>query len=448
MRISKTIQRILLIIVVVTLFVGGTLLFRYCFTGATVSDSFKYHIKQLQEEGDNVDMVFIGGSRTYRSFNPSIFDKALGIKNTTNCGSPSQRPILSYYVTKDMLEKFSPKYAVIGVSYNGLMFEQSPHTMYMAINRISPMNRIKCLYDNYGFSKGLMVLSGKSEFDSVMEGPGELRKNIKEKKSKRAGEDDEKEGRGYVGSKTRNTPGGVTYSFNAEERCFNESEMQLKSFEYLKKTIELCQSQGIKVYLVSGPCTMMNIYKVENYQGAVDFYHELANDYGIKYFNLNYMKGRENILTDDMFMDHMHVNYWGGQITSKFFAQVLKDDLTGKDTSHYFYRNLKDLKRDVHRIPGCTMQLVKEGDMVKIQVKCFHNEGVTPEYRLLATSGEDPNTAQFQEIHAWSVGQEYSYSIEELQKYTNVKLEAKTGEDGETVAFVVKSLERVIDEEQ
>ena len=50
-------------------------------------------------ESEPIDLAFIGGSITYKSFVPEIWDEALGL-HSFNFGSSAQTPDASYYLLR------------------------------------------------------------------------------------------------------------------------------------------------------------------------------------------------------------------------------------------------------------------------------------------------------------------------------------------------------------
>src|SRR5437870_3052083 len=67
-----------------------------------------------QQKKNSIDLLFLGSSHCYRSFNPAIFDEKLGT-NSFNMASPSQSPLTSYYVLKEVLKRQSPKIVILEV---------------------------------------------------------------------------------------------------------------------------------------------------------------------------------------------------------------------------------------------------------------------------------------------------------------------------------------------
>ena len=405
-------------------------------------------MRELEKEGENVDMVFIGGSRTYRSFDTKIFDDELDLENTLNQGCPAQRTTFSYYLLKDTLERFHPKYVVIGSTYNGMIYEQDTRDMLYNLDRLNLKNKLECVLDHYGFNLGVQVLIERQHYINNLY-PSKIKRNITEKNTFSKGEPI-KDGAvvrpsGYRGEHDSIEPGSVTFEYGTTSGNFDKKEINDRQFEYYDKMVKLCKEKGIKVILVSGPCSLMNVYRTINYQGAVDYYTEYAKENGITYYNLNYIKDREKIFPDEMFIDKLHLNYEGGKRASEIFVKIIKDEIAGKDTSHYFYKDLDDLKKDVKRIPTCSCGVSCEAGKIIVRATSFHNDDVTPKYRLLvAKPTESGEEEKYSVIANWSTKDKWVFTLDGLKEYKHIKLEASTGAKDDIKAFAVKNLKEVI----
>ena len=440
MRTSNKFKRILLPLLVAIFFMAGVFAMRFLLTDATGTEILRYGLSQIDAAGEDVDMLMIGGSRTYRSLDPDIFEEELGLTNAINQGTPSQRPLLSYYLLESFLKKYHPKYLILGATYNGLTFSQDPHTLYYAIDRLDLESRFKCAIDHFGINDGLLTLAGKSEYMDNMS-ISSMINNVKSKITRSNGIDDIQNSvlkdNGYKGSLYQCTPGSITFEYDKPNRDFSTDLIKEEAFEYYDKIVKTCQAQGVEVILFSGPCSMRNIYGIPNYQQATDFYTEYAEKNGIKYFNLNYIKNREELFSDDMFEDYMHLNYYGSQKCSKLFAKILKEHLNGENTDHYFYKNVDELKSDVNRIVSCACKVTCDNDFYLIQCKTLHNEGIQPEYRLLATKDNDEGTQpkEYVDLRGWDYADSFKIPCEELDEYLNIKVEARINDNDNNCAF-------------
>lgn len=432
MQTSKNVfKRILLVILTMMFFVAGVVTFRFALTKVTVTDAVNWHMSQIEEKNENIDMFFVGGSRTYRSFYPSYFSKALGYKTIVNYGTPSQRPKLSYYLARELLKKNKPKVIVIGSTFNGLMYTQDPHSFFFAQNRLGLISQIECAIDHFGFNTGLLSLTGKSEYANNLI-YSKIAYNISEKKKYKSGEMEEEMGDGHVASDISLKDGNINFE---KRSIYRESDIKEDAEEYFYKLVDMCIESGAKVYLVTGPCSLNNVYRIKEYQKSIDFYKEIAEEKGIKYFNMNYIKDRDKLLPDNSFMDETHVNKKGGITTSEILSKVIFDDLHGKDTDHYFYKDLEELKSTIKRIPAIKTKCEKQNESTRISVLSIRNSDVTPLYRV---RGKRKNK-DYEVIHDWTTNSKFWIKNNDIKKYEEIRVEAKTNKNypNEIIAYSI-----------
>lgn len=433
MKESKKKNRILIPILIAVMFVALLLSLRWAIMPYTVTHAYVEHTHDLEKAGKNSDMIFIGASRTYRGFDPEVFEKELGLENVLNDGTPAQRMIFSYYMLKDTFEHFQPKYVILGATYNGLLYKQVPENFVWGMDRLSLSNRLECANKIYGLGEGLMVVAGKSEFikDSNW---ANIFKNIYRKIGHRSQDlsDDTQicKVNGYVGSYKTMPQGGIDLNFE-KDRGFDESKITDETMEYFDKTVKLCKENNAKLILVSGICSLGRMYSIENYQAVTDYYNKLADKYDLKYYNLNYIKDREELFPDTVFIDDQHLNFEGGQRQSEIFAKILKDEFAGKDTSHYFYKNLEDLSKDVHRIAGHAIDTSVKEDEVTIKTKTYQNKNVVPQQRVLGIDENGRETV----LKDWTDQKTIKLSLSNVKNYYNLRVQFRTGEPGETYGF-------------
>ncbi len=136
MRIFKIAKKAVALLILLSLCVLVEYGIGQVLTPVSYADYFKHDIESLLNEDENADMIFIGASRTYRSFVPEIFEERLGLENVINAGSSSQPYSASYYQLKDLLKVFTPKYVVLGVTGDKLVTEESTQGKLIVYDRL------------------------------------------------------------------------------------------------------------------------------------------------------------------------------------------------------------------------------------------------------------------------------------------------------------------------
>lgn len=450
MQTSKFFKRILSVVIIAVLLFAGFAFLKLALSRNNSTTFYNYDYEQLQKKGEKIDMLILGGSRMYRSFDPEIFESELGLKTVVNDATPTQNPILSYYLLQEVLKYDKPETLIMGVSFDILNGDQSIAHYVYGMDRLHGWNKLACTYECYGFNDGLMAFIRKDAYRDNLS-VSKILSNISHKLRGMQGDwDSESYGKnGYIGSKSGYVNGTVPSNEGRKNKIFDTELINPKYLEYLDKIMDLCKEEGIEVHMVSGMCTTMQMYDIVGYQEATDYFAEYAKNHGIDYFNLNFIKDREERYPDSCFVDFLHLNYIGGQQSSHDYTTVLKKLANGEDPSDMFYKDLNEFKATVHRIPGCEIRGSRTGDVVNLTVDSKHNDEVTPQYRLLATcDDEDLENKSYKPISDWSTKTTYQYSFEELSKYKRIKIEAKTGEEGELIANTTKPLKDLTNEKQ
>ncbi len=395
MQTSKSnIRRILSLVFIVTYTVAILFLLGDLMEPVSYGMYYNHDIEVIEKDNE-CDMVFVGASRTYRSFVPQVFENEMGLHGVVNAGSSSQQIFGSYHLLKDLIERLHPKRVFICVTFDELLEtkSESVQAKLLVLDRLSLLNRIHMLIDCFEGNERLYALKAyrfRNNFSP------NILKNIQEKKKilennyKSYGELDEYYAdTGFVYSTKSCETGNIPIK---GYDTFSRGDLLDSKLGYLDKCIQLCVDNGIKVELLTGPTTMMRVYNVKGYQDAVDFYKEYAALKGINYYNLNYLKGREEFLPDELMYDYNHLNGAGAYVVSKRFASILNLADNGEDVSKFFYNDLSELKADTYRIVAVEGSFrYEDNGMAHVTVNSLQNEEMPPSYRIEYVSDDDEN---------------------------------------------------------
>jgi len=257
-------------------------------------NGFTYtRLKEVKNPG-NVDVLLLGSSRAYRSFDTRIFDTA-GL-TSFNLGTSNQTPIQSLYLLEKYLEKLNPATIVFEVnpdifSNNGVesaidiisneKMNVSLLKMAADINDIKVWNTL--IYSTFRKSTGLenSFIEGNQKTDQ---------KYIKG---------------GYVLSLTEN--------FDQDAGNSYVCQLNRKQLDAFEKIISLVKSANIKILLVQSPV----VSALYNSCSENENFDRLVNQRS-DYINFN----RTLNLTDTLhFTDGQHLNQNGVAI---FCNEILK----------------------------------------------------------------------------------------------------------------------------
>lgn len=431
----KAIRRFLSIgCLIVYLFATESVL-SYVLETQSYSSFYNYEMKQIEDQGTEINMIFIGASRVYRSFVPEIFETELGVSNVLNAGTSSQLISSTYYYLKYLLSRFSPEYIVVGVTWDQLLVENDTQAKLIVKDRMK-MSLDKLRYEQAAFNLNEKIyLLNSYRYREYLD-PELIQKNLEDRRElKRNAYRDVDEG-----IKEYYADSGFVYSYRSVREGniplrsiggFERNNIKEESLEYLNKITQLCKEKNIQLFLVSAPITTARMYQIEHYQDAVEYYKTYAQENGLVYHNLNYLKGREVFLPDAYMHDSNHVNGKGAEVTSLEYAEVLKRALAGEDTSEYFYKDFEEFSKSVERVVAVGADMELQGNQLNVTVDSLQNIDETPEYEiLLSVDGGEYNVMQ-----EYSTKTEYTIERPECTKYTIRVNARRVGSDAEYEAY-------------
>ena len=138
---------------------------------------------------------------------------------------------------------------------------------------------------------------------------------------------------------------------------------------------------------LSGPATVMRMYNTKGYQEATEYYSNYAKNNGLKYYNLNLLQNRLELLPDKLMHDYNHVNGKGAEETSRVFAEILNKE-AGKNTDAYFFSNIDDLKKQINYVVAVKGKIYKKKGRKYISVRSLQNADISPEYKISAVTAD------------------------------------------------------------
>lgn len=285
---------------------------------------------------DNVyDLIFVGSSHAYCTFDPEIFDSEAGT-NSFNMGMPLQLPASTYYELKDIFKHQSPKTIVMEV-YWGVMntdfqinqvtqlFQVMDNTALKSeyIEKVFPISeKIKYSVDALKYQSDYFAYKS-DEYDEKFRNLFGISKPEEEKHTSGTEEYGTK---GFIYCTYNMLPGEYdkTNQFKGlDGKDFAFSDIQLK---YLKKIAALCEEEGARLIFVTAPIAPVSLDYIQNYDIIHNTIAETAEALSVPYFDYNIINSRENLVTDENFRDDAHLNYSGAEIICSHFINLLKEE--------------------------------------------------------------------------------------------------------------------------
>lgn len=283
----------------------------------------------------NIDIVFLGSSHAYRSFDPENFDMKLKC-NTFNLGSSNQSAIESYFALKETLRCYKPKLIVLEnywvlyekyESFNAATciydyLKNSPVKFDMLINAFTPDQYLKAIFlsvryhNNY---KDIQIIK-ENVANKIVD-----KDQLTTKKSKT---EEVYKAKGYVANKNV-----ATFKQLNEENFFKNNapgEWDEKRFLYLNKIIKLCKEKNVPLVLITAPLPPTTMKIVKNYDIIHKKFNDIANQYNIDYIDYNLINRDLEFLSDKDFKDDHHLNVEGANIMNQHLVNILRDVLQKK----------------------------------------------------------------------------------------------------------------------
>ena len=269
-------------------------------------------------EPDSVDMLFLGSSHCYRSFDPELFNEKLGIR-AFNLGSSSQSSDSGFFILREALKYQNPKLVVCEVYWEVLDEDYSPvqairnlEFMRPSINKISFFCHVLGLQDQLEY--GMKILRYKKDFKLFLKNP--LSSNTPSRK---------RTNEFYKGSGFVSSSGEVGIKRLTTDNQFINYKIPTLSprqIDYVAKTIDYCKERDIPILLVTAPIPPYSLGLIEDYHSIYLEIASLAKEVGVEYLDYNYI-GKGLFYNSDFKDDH-HLNENGVRKLDHLLAEYVR----------------------------------------------------------------------------------------------------------------------------
>jgi len=430
-------KRILQLVCLVILLAAVRSLVLYLIEPADYSLFFNHILaNKAAKNNGHIDMVFLGTSRSHRTFDPAVFEEELGLDSVFNASSGLQPVSGSYYLLRELIERYHPDYAVMDVTAGTLFNQSATLEKLIVLDRLHGRNWFEFLLRDFSPDEYLNALSHCYRFRNNFT-PEKIREIVQEKKDLRAnGYSERRAGEDLY------TADGFIYSYltgvvenGPGENIYDFDRIVPENLAYLEKIVDLCEENHVRLFLVTSTWPMMQLFYNKNYQELTDYFAAFAESHQLSYFNLNYLKDRETWLGDDVMFDSGHVNGEGADRTSEKYAQVLKAVMNGEEVPDIFCRDVTEVKAEVNRILALHADIIISDLKAKIHITSTQPDAITPLYRI--NFSEDGET--YFPMTDWSEQIDYELDLSAYRGTAHFLIEAvgSAGEPGKTITYHV-----------
>lgn len=383
---------------------------------------------------DQVDMVYVGTSRTERSFDPAVIDKALGT-HSFNMGTPNQAMEEALIGVQTAYKDYRIKQAVLGLDYF-MLADTSALNMGSAYLR--QRSRVVPAPDSIS-ALGYFVVKGAAVSTDSLNWPLPWLSNTAEltvdtvKKNMKMKTD----GTTVVEAAAVNEPGwkyfGQGYGnykksmdYDGEKAILDKELSGLTEFnpvkvQTFKELCDFCAAHDIELTVVGIPQPAYNIMDdVQTYMNWQTQVEELVEPYGLTYYNFGMAKPELLGLQLDMFADSQHLNKAGGEAFSLAFARLMDMQDAGQATDGLFY-TVDEYPQTIRYVGLVTAEAFGVADGIRIDALATAGPGVEVEYRYLEYKKK---TKDYAVLSDWSDEASYVYQTNK-QGVRTLKVEVR-----------------------
>ena len=288
-------------------------------------------------EKDSLDMVFVGSSHSYCTFDPERIEKYTGLKSF-QMGTPLQHADTTYYELKEIFKYQKPRFVVMELYWDVIDDDFEPKQADSFFEVLKD-DDIKKEYIKKVFPLGakvkyaLAAIRYQQEYFAYMS--SQIEKEIAEKKGV-AKKQEETNGTEYYRSLgytfcdtvLPKTEYDETNQFKGlDGNNWQPSKTQLK---YIRKLSDLCRENGAKLIMVTAPIANVSMEYIKNYD-KIHSQLEKISEYALEedYIDYNILNSYEHLLENENFRDDAHLNDSGVEIVDKHFSKWLKGTIKG-----------------------------------------------------------------------------------------------------------------------
>ena len=278
---------------------------------------------------NSLDMVFVGSSHSYCSFDPENFDATLGI-SSFQLGMPLQLPDATFYTLTKMYETQNPKVIIMEVYWQLLEvdFEEKQAVQLFAsmkdekleqsyFREVYPIaNKITGKFGLFTFRQDYFEYRSKKINDWL-----ERKFSVSNPVKTQDGTEYYK-GKGYVYCDYKMLPGEFSETNQFSGYDAKNFRIHPNQQKYLEKIIALCEEKGSQLVFVTAPVACVSLDLIKNYYAANSEINRFSSNYQIPYFDYNLPSQRLE-LTNFHFRDDAHLNDAGVKMLNSDFLEKL-----------------------------------------------------------------------------------------------------------------------------
>jgi hypothetical protein len=256
----------------------------------------------------SVDMLFLGSSHCYRTFDPRIYAEH-GLK-VFNMGTSGQTPLNTYYLLKQYFDQLKPRLVVFELYYD--LYRRDGLESYFDLSVNLP-------FSGALFQMALATRNPHGVNDAVSRWLAQATDGTRQVAQAPQPGERYIEG-GFIEYTDLRLKG---YEANPSRRKKTIAMVEAQ-FEYLEKIAAFVLSRNTRIVFVTQPELPETLAAVTNYGDIVARFQDIAGRHGIQYFNFNDMPPRLDAA--EYYYDREHLNKRGVEAFNRAVVQVLAEE--------------------------------------------------------------------------------------------------------------------------
>lgn len=276
-----------------------------------------------QREKNSIDIMFIGNSHAYCTFNPAVMEETID-KRIFNAGLPDQKIDTTYYTLLEMLKKQQPETIVL----EAFAFGRSDSTYQGYVANVDAMNlsldKIKACFEIFPDKYDAIRMSiGLFRSHNNWKKPAIMKENLKYMLGQPSKNYDSFDGFYVLNSKMS---AETIKKYKESTTSKFTPVIDEYSIGYFKRIVNLCKERNIRLIVAMAPFNDIYVEKV-GYHSFYEKMDSLCKGEDVEYIDFNMLYNEIGLNYDDFedaFHHAQHMNKWGAEKVSKYMANYLK----------------------------------------------------------------------------------------------------------------------------
>ncbi len=283
---------------------------------------------------NSLNMVFIGSSHSYCTFDPELFDNNFAI-SSYQMGTPLQHLDTSYYELLEIYRTQTPDVVVLETYWDVLddRFEMKQANSFFEvlqneelkkeyIQKVFPLSeKIKYYLLPIRFQQDYFAYEANEISKKIEQTYGVQKKKIQYQEG-----EEYYRSKGYVYCNMGMLPG--EYNETNQFRGLDGKNWEIDETQagYVKKIAALCKQKGSELVMVTAPIALVSMDYIQNYDKIHQKMAALAEEVHANYIDYNVINQQIGMLTNENFRDDAHLNDSGVQIVDRHFINWLTEN--------------------------------------------------------------------------------------------------------------------------